>query len=110
MLSDKLVSWGFTINPYDQCVANKQINGKQCTIVWHVDDLKIVRLNKKFGKESPLTTNRGKILEYLGLTLDYSEKGRVRISMYEYVKKIVDESPDDERNCQDAGKQSPVSY
>ena len=90
---------GFTINPYDQCVANKQINGKQCTIVWHVDYLKIshvskdvaediiVRLNKKFGKESPLTTNRGKILEYLGLTMDYSEKGRVRISMYEYVKK-----------------------
>jgi len=107
LLSDTLVSCCFTINPYDQCVANKQINGKQCTIVWHVDDLKIshvskdvvedliVRLNKKFGKESPLTTNRGKILEYLGLTLDYSEKGRVRISMYEYVKKIVNESPDD---------------
>jgi len=29
------------INPYDQCVANKQINGKQCTIIRHVDDLKI---------------------------------------------------------------------
>ena len=47
----------------------------------------IARLNKKFGKESPLTTSRGKILEYLGLTLDYSKKGRVKISMYEYVKK-----------------------
>jgi len=75
--------------------------------VWHVDDLKIshvskdvvediiARLNKKFGKESPLTTNRGKVLEYLGLTLDYSKKGTVKISMYEYVKKIVDESLDD---------------
>jgi len=31
LLSDTLTSWGFTINPYDQCVANKQINGKQCT-------------------------------------------------------------------------------
>jgi len=99
LLSETLVSWGFTINPYDQCVANKQINGRQCTIVWHVDDLKISHvsedvveniiacLNKKFGKESPLTTSRGKILEYLGLTLDYSKKGRVKISMYEYVKK-----------------------
>jgi hypothetical protein len=99
LLSDTLVSWGFTINPYDQCVANKHIDGKQCTIVWHVDDLKIshvskdvvegiiARLNKKFGKESPLTTSRGKILEYLGLTLDYTEKGKVRISMYDYVKK-----------------------
>ena len=107
LLSCTLVSWGFVINPYDQCVANKQIDGKQCTIVWHVDDLKIshvskdvvegiiARLNKKFGKESPLTTNRGRVLEYLGMTLDYSQKGKVKISMYEYVRKIVDESPDD---------------
>ena len=75
--------------------------------MWHVDDLKIshvskdvvediiARLNKKFGRESPLTTNRGKVLEYLGLMLDYSKKGRVKISMYKYVKKIVDESLDD---------------
>jgi len=107
LLSDTLVSWGFTINPYDQCMANKQINGKQCTIVWHVDDLKIshvsedvvegiiAHLNKKFGKESPLTTSRGKVLEYLGLTLDYSQKGKVKISMYDYIKNIVEESPDD---------------
>lgn len=30
---------GFEINPYDLCVANKMINGKQCTVVWNVDDL-----------------------------------------------------------------------
>ena len=32
---------GFTINPYDSCVANRMINGHNCTIVWWVDDLKI---------------------------------------------------------------------
>ena len=48
-------------------------------------------------KESPLTTNRGKVLEYLGLTLDYSEKGKVKISMYEYIRKIVEESLEDMR-------------
>jgi hypothetical protein len=37
-LSTQLKEWGFEINPYDFCVANKMINGKQCTIVWHVDD------------------------------------------------------------------------
>jgi len=31
----------FKINSYDQCVANKIINGKQCTIVWHIDNLKL---------------------------------------------------------------------
>mmetsp|Transcript_3572 Transcript_3572/g.6926 ORF Transcript_3572/g.6926 Transcript_3572/m.6926 type:complete len:274 (+) Transcript_3572:3364-4185(+) len=32
---------GFELNPYDQCVANKVIRGRQITICWHVDDLKI---------------------------------------------------------------------
>jgi hypothetical protein len=34
-----LLSIGFEINPYDPCVANKIVNGKQLTICWHVDDL-----------------------------------------------------------------------
>ena len=28
---------GFKTNPYNQCVANKIIEGLQCTIGWHVD-------------------------------------------------------------------------
>ena len=28
----------FKLNPYDPCVANKIINGNQCTIAWYVDD------------------------------------------------------------------------
>ena len=62
---------GFTLNKYDRCVANKMINGKQCTVVWHVDDLKIShvdpnvlegivdKLSAKYGKEAPLTVTRG---------------------------------------------------
>ena len=30
----------FDMNPYDSCVTNKTINGKQLTLVWHVDDIK----------------------------------------------------------------------
>ena len=40
-LSGKLQEWGFTLNPYDSCVANKCVDRQQCTITWHVDDLKI---------------------------------------------------------------------
>jgi hypothetical protein len=40
-----LLSLGFEINPYDPCVANKIINGKQMTIFWHVDDLFICHVN-----------------------------------------------------------------
>ena len=46
-LTKTLNQWGFTINPYDWCVANKMINGKQLSIVWHVDDLKISHVDNK---------------------------------------------------------------
>ena len=32
---------GFKLNPYDPCVANKIVHGKQLTMTWHVDDLKV---------------------------------------------------------------------
>ena len=35
-----LIKIGFELNPYDPCVANKTINGKQLTLLWHVDDIK----------------------------------------------------------------------
>ena len=107
LLRNTLKEWGFKVNDYNQCMANKTINERQCTIVWHVDDLKISHvnkkvvediikmLNKKFGKESPLTTTRGRVLEYLGMTLDYSTKGKVKISMYDYIDKLLTELPSD---------------
>ena len=38
---------GFAKNEYDLCVANKVIDGKQCTVIWHVDDLKISHVDPK---------------------------------------------------------------
>ena len=36
-----LEAYGFKINPYDSCMASKIIGGKQLTLCWHVDNLKI---------------------------------------------------------------------
>ena len=44
-LASSLHDWGFDINPYDWWVANKTVDGKQMTVVWHVDDLKISNEN-----------------------------------------------------------------
>ena len=44
-LSEKLLKWGFEVNPYDWCVANKMIDGKQSTALWHVDDIKISHMD-----------------------------------------------------------------
>ena len=41
-LRKELEEYGFAVNPYDPCVANKMTEcGKQITVLWHVDDLKI---------------------------------------------------------------------
>ena len=32
---------GFKLNPYDLCVANKMVNGRQLTVGWYVDDVKM---------------------------------------------------------------------
>lgn len=57
---------GFTAIPHDWCVANKMINGKQCVILCHVDNFKILhvdpnvqtgiikQLKGEFGKERQL--------------------------------------------------------
>jgi hypothetical protein len=41
LFTNTLVRMGFKLNPYDLCVANSQIKGKQCTVAWYVDDNKI---------------------------------------------------------------------
>jgi hypothetical protein len=38
---------GFVFNPYDPCVANKLIDGKQHTVRFYVDDLKSSHVNSK---------------------------------------------------------------
>ena len=106
-LSGKLLEWGFTLNPYNSCVANKIVNGKQCTVGWHVDDAKISHIepevvdviiglmNDEFGKEAPLTISRGKIHDYLGMTFDFSEDGVVSVDMIDYIQSVIAEMPDE---------------
>jgi hypothetical protein len=106
-LSKQLIEWGYVINPYDRCVANKMINGNPCTVVWHVDDLKISQkdtqvvdafiqqLEKTFGKETPLSKSRGKVHDYLGMILDYRNAGEVSINMIPYVKMVLASVPED---------------
>ena len=34
-------SIGFKVNPYNVCMANHMLKGKQQTVTWHVDDIKV---------------------------------------------------------------------
>ena len=103
----KLKEWGFVINCYDPCIANKIVNGMQMTVAWHVDNLKVSHkklsaiqeftalLNDKFGKETLISESYGKKHEYLGMQMDYSLPGEVTISMEDYIRLILQEAPED---------------
>ena len=106
-LSKQLMEWGFTPNPYDPCVMNRIVDGKQLTVTWHVDDLKISHvlstvvdsfiedLEREFGKETPLSKSRGKVHDYLGMTLDFSKPGEVTVTMIDYINMVLSHAPDD---------------
>ena len=103
-LSGNLTKRGYVTNPYDPCVANKEINGSQFTVVWHVDDLKLSHEDPKVvDKEvewletiyGPMVGTRGKVHTYLGMDLDFSVDGEVRLTMVPYLQEILDEFPDD---------------
>ena len=98
---------GFEFNPYDPCVANRMINGKQHTVRFHVDDLMSSHvdpkvndkfhawLNKMYGEHGEVKATRGKIHDYLGMTSDFSKKGKVIVSMTDYMNNLVDQFPYD---------------
>jgi hypothetical protein len=76
---------GFKLNPYEICIVNKIIKGKQMTLCWHVDDMKISHiepnevtgmieyLKLKYASDGigKMKISRGKVHEYLGMILDY---------------------------------------
>ena len=98
-----LMTIGFELNPYDPCVANKIINRKQLTLVWHVDDIKarhdeeevVTRMVKwlrkayeRLFKDGSVNMKlcRGKVHYYLGIHIGYTIKGEVKITMIPYIK------------------------
>ena len=109
-MSDALVSWGFNPNPHDICVMNKTVDSKQRTIFWPLDDFNIFhvipnlvgaglsQLTTKYGKLSPLSFIRVRVREYLGMGIYFSTKGKVRITMLNRIKGILEEAAE-EMNC-----------
>lgn len=104
--SKSLIKKGFLFNPYDPCVANKVVDGSQMTICFHVDDCKLSHKSSKSMDDmidwlkleyesifedgsGKMTVNRGKVHKYLGMTLDFSKKGQVQISMFDYINEIL---------------------
>ncbi|KAG7373398.1 reverse transcriptase RNA-dependent DNA polymerase [Nitzschia inconspicua] len=98
-------SIGFEVNPFDPCVANRIVNGKQHTVVWHVDDLKSSHVDPKVNDEflkwleekyasdnvGKVKSVRGKRHDYLAMWLDFSEEGVLQIDMRPYVHSMIED-------------------
>jgi hypothetical protein len=100
-------SIGFKVNPYDPCVANRMVNGKQHTITWHVDDVKSSHVDPRVNDEflewlkmmyagdgiGEVKATRGHRHDYLAMVLDYSRPGVLQIDMTDYVKGMIEDFP-----------------
>jgi len=104
-LKSDLEGHGYVFNPYDPCVANKQVKGKQHTIRFHVDDVMCSHmdpkvndeflkwLNKMYGSHGEVKATRGHAHDYLGMNFNFSKKGKVIINMVDYISDMVDDFP-----------------
>ena len=104
-LRKELEAYGFEINPYDPCVANKMTDtGKQLTVVWHVDDLmalcednfKLTEFSCYLGRiyGSKLSMHTGCKHDYLGVDMEFMDKGTLEISMFKYLRNVIKEFPE----------------
>ena len=100
-LSGTLISLGFEANRYDPCVFNIMRNGAQCSTCFHVDDLLVTSKepgNISFVHEGlsavygELTIKRGSKLSYLGMTLDFTTPGVVKIRQEKFISDTLKES------------------
>lgn len=48
-------------------------------------------LNKKYGEHKQVGATRGQVHEYLGMSLDYSKKGKIIIATRDYVQDMLED-------------------
>ena len=105
---ESLSSIGFVLNPYDSCIANKIVDRHQLTVVWHVDDLKILHQNENVvtrmitwlrktyevlfdDRTGAMIVHRGRVHEYLGMSLAFTIAGQVKATIFDYIKEMIDD-------------------
>ena len=102
-IAGDLMELGFKQNEYDHCVFNRGDAPSQTTVAIHVDDMFIsapseadidLLLSELYAKYSNLSIKRGKVLDYLGMTFDFSTRGKCRITMQGFVHDLLIEVND----------------
>ena len=97
-LSKYLTDHGYAQNEYDMCTFNKIVNGgvshkDQAVLEDFLDELR-----SELGQEGELKENKGLMLEYLDITIDYLIAGKVVFTMFDYLEDVIIEAADDLKN------------
>ena len=100
-IKDFLEADGFKVNSQDICVFNKGEGENQITIGIYVDDLFISSLNDdlindfiskliaEYGSDCKI--NEGVFHSYLSMIMDFSQLGKVKITMPQYVEEMMEQ-------------------
>jgi hypothetical protein len=104
-LSGDLIKLGYVTNKADMCIFNRrEADYSQTTLCLHVDDMKITCVNEikldqvinEIEKIYPgLSKQRGRVINYIGMTFDYRKNGQVKITMKKFIGDLLDD------NCAD---------
>ena len=98
-----MIKYGFEINSYAACVANKDMLGGQLVVLWYVDDLKVSckdsfevtklmkHLDKIYGEK--IVPCQGKKGDYLGMNLNFSEPGVFTVDQIPYINNVINNFP-----------------
>jgi hypothetical protein len=91
----------FIANPEDPCIFNRiESDGTQTTVALHVDDLLVtaatLRALQAFTSEmqqqyGDVTVHSGPIVSYLGLTMNWSQSGKVFITQEGFITDLLSE-------------------
>jgi hypothetical protein len=100
-LSSYLTTINFIANPEDPCIFNRiESDGTQTTVALHVDDLLVtaatLRALQAFTSEmqqqyGDVTVHSGPIVSYLGLTMNWSQSGKVFITQEGFITDLLSE-------------------
>ena len=93
-----LEEYGFGLNLYGPCVEKKTVNGKQMTATSHLERLMVshvylfkimkfsIYLSNIYGV---LSVHQGKVHNYLGMDIDYSDNVKVKFAMVKYLNNVL---------------------
>ena len=97
-LKSSLLEWGYVTHEQDPCVFTKQADSGLVTLLVHVDD--ILCLSKDASEHSKFAdqlkdefkdtkSDLSDVQSYLGMTLDFSQPGKIKVSMEGYIETLL---------------------